>query len=560
MNQETDNFSSAREQRLHLLALFLFGVLLYAVTLGAGFTNWDDQFLVLQNNVIQSISWATVEAAFSHFFLNHYHPLVILSFAIEFAVGGLNPFFFHLTNITLNGLNGVLVYLICMRLSGNAHVALVSSLLFVVHPVHAEAVAWVSARKDLLSTFFYLLGIVFYLKRGTNRLKTLLLATTAFVFSLLSKASAVSFPAVLIVLDAFNEEKLLRRHFAEKVHLFALSLIFSWIAVKAQYSTGFIPNASQTSIAHALTIPFFDLLFYVLTFLAPFSLSPFYPFPGDIGADYSIFFWLSPALVAVTTILIWKFLRTNRLFILGVVVFLVAIAPTLQLIPVGRTLAADRFLYLPSFGLCFSIGVLIASLMGHASIRTRMLTAGICFTGFALFALLTVRQSSYWQSSFTLWSRVIKQSPTLAEAYSKRGTGLIEIGDLARAQEDFSRAIVLLPSEPEFYYNRALTNHQLHRVDSAIADMDRAIATSPADGILFQTRGKFHFEKKQYRRAIADFNSALWLNPNLVEAHVNRATALVNCHLLDSARADVEWCNAKGIKFDVELLNRVIKD
>jgi len=200
------------------------------------FVNWDDIIYVMNNDLIRSFSFDNFWKIFSSFYMGNYHPLPLLSFAFDYSIFEMDPFGYHLHNLILHLVNVGLVYFFAWHILNKQTIpSLVIALLFGIHPMHVESVAWISERKDLLYTTWYLLGLiayVFYIK--TSQRKYILWTLIAFLLSLLSKAQAVTFPLILLLLDYFYSRKFTRLVILEKAPFFALALVFGLIAIYAQ--------------------------------------------------------------------------------------------------------------------------------------------------------------------------------------------------------------------------------------------------------------------------------------------------------------------------------------
>ncbi|MEE8574733.1 MAG: hypothetical protein V3T30_04900, partial [Thermodesulfobacteriota bacterium] len=367
--------------------------IVYLPTLQNGFVNWDDQGYVYNNPNIRILDIDFFRWALSTPVLGNWHPLTMLSHAVDYALFGLNPRGHHLTSIVLHSVNTILVFFLTFTLvnnkkSGNAVMgneslltaritALVTALLFGLHPLHVESVAWVSERKDLLYAFFYLLTLLTYLTyaRGSakNRVIPYASALILFTLSLLSKPMAVTLPVVLLLIDYYplgrfrvhgpTGLKAYRRIFLEKIPFFLLSLIFTAITIETQKSAG----ALEMEIA-----PFLERLlislrgygFYIYKSFIPVNLAQVYPYPDTIGL-FKLEYLASIILIAIITLLSIKYVRKpneNKLFITLWAYFLVTLLPVIGLVQAGQQSAADRYTYLPGLAIFILIGLALSIL------------------------------------------------------------------------------------------------------------------------------------------------------------------------------------------------------
>ena len=208
MNQKTTKhaFVLKENSKYFLPFILLLTSVVFSNTLLNNFiNNWDDQGYVLNNNFIKDLNFENFKIIFSTFFQGNYHPLSLISYTIEYKFFGLNPFYFHLSNLIFHLLNVALVYYFIKRLSSNIFVASITSLFFAIHPMHVESVAWISERKDVLYSFFFLLSLNSYCKYKYSEKKNLnlLLSFIFFLLSLLSKPAAVCLPLILVSIDFY---------------------------------------------------------------------------------------------------------------------------------------------------------------------------------------------------------------------------------------------------------------------------------------------------------------------------------------------------------------------
>ena len=272
------------------------------------FTNWDDQFLVTQNLLIRSFTFPNLIAMFTSFSVNHYHPLVTLSYAIEYALVGLQPWLYHCTNIIIHAANAMLVVMLLQMLCGDKIISLVGGLVFAFHPLRVESVAWVAERKDVLSAFFILLALIMYIRsRNSSSPYNLVVVLVFMLAALLSKAIAVVLPVLFLLYDYYYDGKITKQMVMEKIPFFILSLLFGIIAVIAQYSTGARASDPHFHIFQSLFLSFYDIVFYTEKIFLPFNLSPVYPYPEMIHASYPMLFWLSPICVLIIAYLLYPF-------------------------------------------------------------------------------------------------------------------------------------------------------------------------------------------------------------------------------------------------------------
>jgi len=285
----------------------------FAPAYTAGITNWDDEMYLRSSPV------------FTTFVMGSYHPLTVLSF----AVSGRNPIVLHATSVVLHAIAAILVFFLLQQLGAAAFLAFAGALIWAVHPMKVESVVWISGRKDVLCGVFFVAALIAYVK---NR-KWLTFAF--FVLALLSKGTAVSFPLALLAID-FLQRK--RMRIADKLPFFAMSILFGVIGYIAQ-RPGAAPLWSLDKIPYSGRAFFF----YIGKLLLPVNLSAFYPFPSaPTIAD-----WIAPLLIVILAV----FAIRERTMAFAFFFFTVTIAVAFPMFLAGRTIAADRFTYIPSIAL-----------------------------------------------------------------------------------------------------------------------------------------------------------------------------------------------------------------
>jgi protein O-mannosyl-transferase len=260
----------------------------YFISLFNGFTNWDDQGYVTGNELIKSLSFDNIKKIFVTPVMGNYHPLTMLSYAVEYSIAGLSPFIYHLTNLLLHVLNTWLVYRVTRGLSANIVISFVTAVLFGIHPMHVESVAWISERKDVLYACFFLSSLIFYIRyvKGGGR-KMLFLSLFLFLLSLLSKGQAVSLTIVLFGVDFWLKRQWSLSLITEKIPFLLLSLAFGIAAIYVQHSFGYMQVIKLFSFTDRLFFACYALVLYLYKLILPVRLSCFYPFPAKM--DFFIY-------------------------------------------------------------------------------------------------------------------------------------------------------------------------------------------------------------------------------------------------------------------------------
>ncbi|HRZ87088.1 MAG TPA: tetratricopeptide repeat protein [bacterium] len=504
----------------------------FSPSLQNGFTNCDDHDYVTQNQTITELSLKNIKTIFtttSVFYI--YHPLVLLSYAVEHHFVGLKPFLYHLDNLILHLINVSLVFLLIFMLDRNAAVAFFVALLFGIHPLRVESVAWVTERKDVLYAAFYLGSLICYLRYAADaaRRKYYGWSLCLFIISLLSKPMAVTLPAVLVLLDYLNKRKIDRRAIVEKIPFFALSLIFSFVNMSSHYPADEARVEAGFTMTHKILNGFHGVLFHIGKLLAPVNLCCLYQHPKNFVAEIPIIYWLSPVIVAALCIAFLASARYSRKGLFGFLFFLVTILPVLQFLPVGgKSTPADRFTYLPAVGLFYLAGEFLYWL-GWEKFKdlkpVRIGVIAVFAAVVAVFSFHTYAMCGVWKDSVTLWTNVLKYYPDNLVSLSNRGGGYIDRRDFDNAVKDLSEAIRIEPRYFLPYVNRGMAFAAKGDIDRSIADHTQAIQLNPRFAPAYYNRGNMYAFLKQFDKAIADYTAAIERQPLYAAAYNNRGSA-----------------------------------
>jgi tetratricopeptide (TPR) repeat protein len=516
-----------------LIILLLVSVLSFRPALDNGFTNWDDEELLTQNILVRDISWGNVQKMFGSTQTGTYVPLTILSYSVECSRWGLDPRGYHATNMALHSLNACLVLWLLYLLGAGWWPAFAAALLWAVHPLRVESVAWVTERKDVLYVFFFLWSLICYIAHlKKKRWAYYLLSFLFFAASGLSKGMAAVLPMVLLLTDYLITGRLTKSIWLKKIPFFAVAAAFIFAGFWAQRPGGFNPEYAAYNFGQRVIISGHNLIFYLAKTAWPAKLSALYPYPLDGGGVLPWTFWAAFLAAIGVAIGAAAVFRISPAVGWGAWFFLLCLAPVLQLIGLlGPAIAADRYTYLPSVGLAFLLALGLGKadqiLAGHRRAWRRTAAAGI-LTLTAILSVLTWQRSRVWKDSRVLWDDVITKYPKAAVAYNNRGKYFSDQGLLERALGDYNTALQLQPGYFTALGNRALLYIQAGDCDRAVIDLDQAIAINPLDSRNINNRGALYVKQGNLERALACLNTALEINPDYVDARYNRGVLYLN--------------------------------
>lgn len=516
------------------LSILLLGILVYftfSPALQNDFVNYDDAKYIANNPVIKTLSWSNIRAMFSQviFRVHHYHPLTILTWAIEYHFVKLTPRTYILDNIILHMANTLLVFWLACQLTKKTGAAFLSALLFSLHPLRVESVVWITERKDVLYSFFYLWGLNVYthwiLNQRQSR-KLFFLTHVFFILSCFSKPTAVSFPLALLSVNFFINGNIKLKDFGEKIILFFLSVVIGIISILQK------PSAAEEvyqvySLLDRLILSINAFWFYISKIFFPINLSCYYPLPEKINNHLPFGFYLIAFIsIFILVVLFRKIKQAPRIFAWGILFFSVTIFFMVGLISFGSYFIAERYTYIASIGLAIPLAWGICHLTERASMRVKIPLVFLIVLIILTLHVLSVKQTKIWHDGVRLWSNVIQQFPNTEMAYSNRGNAYWKQENYPAALNDYNQAIALNPRGYATLSNRGAVYLRLGQRNLALADFNQAIKLNPMNSQAFNNRGSLLLESGQIELAVQDFTRSLKLQPYQIPALVNRA----NCY------------------------------
>jgi tetratricopeptide (TPR) repeat protein len=537
---------------------------LTAITFGAysgafdnAFVEWDDPSYVTENPFVLQKNYDVLSRGV---FLSNYHPLTMCSYALNVSAPP-SPTPFIVTNVILHTLNTGLVFWLSYMLSRRRlAVAFLSALLFGIHPMHVESVAWISERKDVLYVFFFLAGAIAYWRYlDKHTMAGLGLTFALFLLSCLSKGMAVVFPVIMLLLDYWKRRPILeRRAILEKIPFFATALFFGLIAMDVQSGGNFhgllipeglraIPETVPFSIFHRVMFSTYGHLMYVWKLFLPIHLSALYPYPETLAQANDPKFALAfPFFLGTLALVVWS-VRKARVIAFGVGWYLACIIPVLQWVPVGSAIMADRYTYLSYFGLVFAIAMGIGSLVDRYRARRAILSAGLALVLGLLF-IQTTRQVETWKDSETLWGNVIQYFPQSDLPYVLRGNARGKNGQIQGAMADLQTALRLGSRRAEMYSGLGIAYANIGKPDSAVLMLDSGLRVRPDDGQMYYNRAIADLVATHPRQALADLEKAhklmLYQPPSM---HLLRGNAYMQLAIYPEAIAEYDSAIAARI-------------
>jgi tetratricopeptide (TPR) repeat protein len=526
-------------------------VVAFSASLRNEFVSWDDYANLVENPAYRGFSPSHLRWMFTTFHMGPYQPLSWLSLAVDHLVWGMNPRGYHLSNLLLHAANAALLCAGLRSLLARLPVAApparlrtaaaLGALFWAVHPLRVESVAWATERRDVLSGFFFLLAVIAYLRAHSGLAPVSRLGSFLplgwFAASLLAKASGMTLPALLLVLDVYplrrfaaaaGNRAALRRILAEKLPYAALALAAALAAVIGQQRAQAMDFVKDHGLLDRCMQAAFGLCFYVWKTLAPVRLSPLYlleqPF-DPLRPRYLVY----AAVVLGVTALLFAARRSHPGWLAAWVAYAALAAPFLGFAQSGWQIAADRYTYLASLPFSALLAAGLAQVPAHA--RGRPLwrhwatSAAIALVVLGL-GVQSFRQTRVWHDGQTLWNYVLALDPENWFAFNSRGKLYQQRGDPIAARADYDRAIALNPDYAVAPYNRAMLRDEQGDFDGALRDLEAALSARPDFSEAYDNRGAILEEHGQIEAALRDYDAAIRTDPENFGARYNRARLL----------------------------------
>jgi protein O-mannosyl-transferase len=548
------------------LVFVALNLIIYAPSLKYGFLQFDDSLYVTENaGVARGLSWAGFSWAFNVGYAANWHPLTWLSHMLDVQLYGMAGESHHLTNVVLHILNSLLLFWLLYRTTRAWRPSTLVALLFAVHPLHVESVAWIAERKDVLSTLFWMLTFHAYVSYVRRPLYHRYLAILAlFCFGLMAKPMLVTLPLVLLLFDIWplgrlslgsGQRRVWLKLLVEKIPLFALSAVSSVFTVLAQSRGGAVQNFEMLSLSQRVANAVVSYFMYIAQMLWPGDLIAYYHYEPPAV-------WLIVVSVlilgAVSGLVVWIAKRYPFLLV-GWIWYLCTLLPVIGLVQVGAQSRADRYTYVPLIGLFIIAAWGIPKLLEGR----RHLDIGLGVTAAIVICALTAlarNQVRYWENDIILWEHAVRAAPGSCFARTNLGTAFVARGDLNSAIDQYTEALRINPNfaeahnsigialakkglwrEAEFHYsealrvkpgwaevriNRGIVLGNLGKLDEAVSEFLVALKIDPNSAEAHSGLGIVLAKKGLWREAELHYLEALRIKPDYIEAHTNRGTLL----------------------------------
>jgi protein O-mannosyl-transferase len=522
---------------------------------GFEFVALDDPVYVSDNLHVQGgLTIRDITWSFAAFHDGNWIPLTWLSLMLDTTVFGFHAGAYHLTNAVLHVANTMLLFAFLARATGHQLRSACVAALFALHPLHVESVAWITERKDVLSTLFGLLSLFAYVSyAGNRRARSFAVCLVCFIASLLSKQTLVTLPFVFLLLDfwplgRFKERLSQWRVVVEKIPFLAVSIAFSVIAVIAQKSGHAVASLSTLPLLARCMNAIAVYATYLRQTLLPFNLAVYYPHPGTSIAWGTV--GASAALLLAASAVVVVRARKNPYLFVGWAWFLGTLVPMIGIVQVGSQQMADRYTYFPLIGLFLAVVWLVGDLVPEGTLPTRVLpvtsVAGLVVLGAACFV-----QVGYWRDSITLFRHAVDCGGNNPLATSALGHALMSQGHAGEGIALLEAAVRMAPQDEQTQYNVAVGLQSVGRLPEAAEHYRAALELNDQDTEARTNLGVLLGMNQRYEEAKAQFLLAIAINPEHVQAYVNLGTLCIETH--EYAKA-IEY-SQQALALDPRLLN-----
>jgi protein O-mannosyl-transferase len=525
-------------------------VLLVIITLSpflnvtsASFVQMDDDIYVTENARIHSgITWENTKWAFSTTYFGFYYPLTWLSHMLDYQLYGPWAGGHHLTSLILHILNALLLFIVLIRMTSALWKSFFVAAFFAIHPLHVESVAWISERKDVLSTFFWLLCILFYVFYAEKpSVKRYIPVFIAFLLGLLAKPMILTLPFTLLLLDYWPLKRMqfgksvsagksrfkiaaLPRLLWEKMPLFLLLPIFTYLTFYAQKEAKAVISADYFPLSLRLGNALVSYCAYLGKMLLPTGLAAYYPLHVK---EISTFTAGSSAFLLLTfSLAVLWFFKSRKYLAFGWLWYLGTLVPVIGVIQIGSQSMADRYTYVPLVGIFIAVVWGLAELARNSATVRKSLSA-LAFAAIIIFAFLTHKQAGYWNNSVSLFERTLALTSGNWFIHNNLGAILSQQGKKDEAEFHFREALRANPSYSMAHMNLGIGLNEKGETDSAIEHFNEALRLDPKSVKILNNLGLALAKQNRFPEAVERFKEAVSIDQDFLDSRNNLAFALL---------------------------------
>lgn len=509
---------------------------------------FDDDLTITNNALIKNLDNLPKLLSKDYFPLSRevtYRPVVTFSYFIDYTLYGLNSWGFHLTNIIIHAINGVLLYvLLTLLYIPSSHIydnsgrgilmPAMTAILWATHPVLTEAVNAISFREDLLAFFFFFITLNLYIAIQRNRFRThqrsmpiYLLSCVTYLLALLSKEMSATLPLIIYCYERTCSNK--KNNYI--IGYAVVTLVYIYIRFYYFYNPQEGNFPAWHLLERILTVPWLLYNYLKLT-IFPISLSADYAVL-PVKSIFSVLFIVpSVALIAISA-MATIFRKRKKVLFFGMLFFIISLAPVYNIIPLRNPLA-ERYLYLPLAGFSIVLYGLIIPLEYTKKSRALML---ICLLLTGIFCIMTIKRNRIWSSNYSLWADAVKKAPYSSRAHNNLGSVFLKHGQLNEAVKELKRAISISPDFAEGHNNLGYAYYLQKRLEPALLELRHAIGLKPSYAEAHMSLGMVYFESEIFDEAISEFKEVARLSPDSHNAYNNQGAVYEKLKMFDEAES-----------------------
>ncbi len=526
-----------------LAAMVILGILVvYAQARHHEFVVYDDRIYITENPYVadgltpHSFRWAF---SFAEKDKTYWHPLTWLSHMLDVQIFGMHAGRHVMVNVLLHAMNALLLLFVLKRMTNDLWPSAMVALLFALHPLNVESVAWVAARKNALSTTFWILTVLTYVRYAEKpALGRYAAVLVLFSLGLLSKPMLVTLPCVLLLLDFWplrrhrigsltdldKPKAALSRLLIEKIPMLLLSAASVILSTFSLFHYGDLVSTESVDLRLRLANALVSYVIYLVKMTVPLNLTCFYPFPVEVPLWQSAG---SLVVLAGLTVAAIRLFRKYPFFLIGWLWYLGTLFPVIGLMQAGLWPAiADRFVYIPQ------IGIFIATAWGAAALIERsrwsiLWVVPSAVTLLLVFVGLSYNQVGYWRNSITLFTHGIKVTQDNYLSHYALGYAYEQEGQVDEAMRQYEFALTINPKEVDVHYNLALLLSTRGRFEEAVRHYERVLQIKPDDAQAHNNIGNIYFRQKKWNEAIGHYKNAIRVRPEYAKAYGNLGAVML---------------------------------
>ncbi|MCX8053145.1 MAG: tetratricopeptide repeat protein [Armatimonadetes bacterium] len=545
-----------RPDRGRLVICALLAVVIIAIywpVANYGLVNMDDHCYVTNNRYVRSgLSVRNVAWAFSTFTEANWHPLTWVSLQLDCTIDPSHSRALHLTNLLLHLANTLFLFIVLELMTGSRWRSAFVAALFAVHPLHVESVAWVSERKDVLSTLFWMLTMLAYVcwVRAPSAKRYVLVVAT-FALGLLAKPMLVSLPILLLLIDiwplgrlqftsyrlqgakvkraatnAQNPKPNTRHLLIEKTPLFALAAASCVVTYVAQFRGGAMTELACYPLGMRLANAFVSYIAYLIKTIWPVRLAAFYPHPENTLPQWQVF--VCAMLFMLASVLAVRAARRRSYITVGWFWYVISLVPVIGIVHVGLQGMADRYTYVPLIGIflviAWGVPEIVRRFFGATSGR---FTIGLAITSILTLAVVAHKQVGVWRDDITLFGHAARVTKRNALAYASLGIAYQDRGQPKRALKEFYRGLAANPNYGPIHNCIGNALIAQGKLDEGLVHLCEAVRLRPKQPEAHYNLAIALSKKGLLDEAVAEYTEALVLKPNYADAHNNLAIVLM---------------------------------